>query len=247
MDAAMQENDQRQDYSCVLDRALELLTIAVSSIRRHNFDNGLNQYSLRVKHGNKNRRHKRRTTTIRLSISLQLDYLTFTSGTNVLVLNSGNFVGIRYNHYPGTVVDGMTISFSTTQAITTLIVNGNTGQILLVDKYIGSWSFTFVYRLSNNTWYTQTNTSRIEPITGPTSCIHILCRNYFFNGTGSHTTASTRRFNQDKRLLRRCGYCASSGTTLTVSAVSSGAFGVGQTVTFPGSGTYYGFRNNFND
>jgi hypothetical protein len=62
---------------------------------------------------------------------------------------------------PAAPADGMTISFSSTQAITALTVAGNTGQSIVGQPTVfgAGAAVTFVYRLSNTTWYTQTNTA----------------------------------------------------------------------------------------
>lgn len=51
--------------------------------------------------------------------------------------------------------DGMTVSLSSTQAITTLTLSPNTGQSILnaiVTFAVGATA-SYVYRLSNTTWY----------------------------------------------------------------------------------------------
>jgi hypothetical protein len=95
---------------------------------------------------------------------------TFAAGTTVLVMNPAGTLATGTITMPASPVDGMTISFSSTQTITALTVNGNTGQSIVgapTSLFAGA-AATFVYRLSNTTWYTQTkgasNSPQIQPI-----------------------------------------------------------------------------------
>jgi hypothetical protein len=56
---------------------------------------------------------------------------------------------------PSSPADGMTITFSSTQTITALTVNANTGQSITgqPSSFGAGSASTFVYRLSNTTWY----------------------------------------------------------------------------------------------
>lgn len=86
---------------------------------------------------------------------------TFAAGTTVLVMNPAGTLATGTITMPAAPVDGMTISFSSTQAITALTVNGNTGQSIVgaPTALLAGGAATFVYRLSNTTWYTQINTT----------------------------------------------------------------------------------------
>jgi hypothetical protein len=93
---------------------------------------------------------------------------TFAAGTTVLVMNPAGTLATGTITMPAAPVDGMTISFSSTQIITALTVNGNTGQSIVgapTSLTAGS-AATFVYRLSNTTWYNQLNT--VQTATGAT-------------------------------------------------------------------------------
>ena len=84
---------------------------------------------------------------------------TFAAGVNVLVMNPAGTLATGTITMPASPADGMTITFSSTQTITALTVNANTGQsIVRSPTSFGAGSaVTFVYRLSNTTWYPMTN------------------------------------------------------------------------------------------
>ena len=84
---------------------------------------------------------------------------TFAAGVNVLVMNPAGTLATGTITMPASPADGMTITFSSTQSITALTVNANTGQsIVRSPTSFGAGSaVTFVYRLSNTTWYPMTN------------------------------------------------------------------------------------------
>ena len=56
---------------------------------------------------------------------------------------------------PAAPADGMTVSFSTTQAITTLTLNANTGQSIsnAITTFAVGGTASYVYRISNTMWY----------------------------------------------------------------------------------------------
>lgn len=93
---------------------------------------------------------------------------TFAAGTTVLVMNPAGTLATGTITMPAAPVDGMTISFSSTQQITTLTVAGNTGQSIVGNPttMLAGGAATFVYRLSNTTWYTQTNTAGLGTSSG---------------------------------------------------------------------------------
>jgi len=128
---------------------------------------------------------------------------TFAAGVNVLVMNPAGTLATGTITMPASPADGMTITFSSTQTITALTVNANTGQSITgqPSSFGAGSSATFVYRLSNTTWYpnsantngTLTNTTLVTPninsaqiptISG-TAPIY-MCRAWVnFNGTGT--------------------------------------------------------------
>ena len=93
---------------------------------------------------------------------------TFAAGTTVLVMNPAGTLATGTITMPAAPVDGMTISFSSTQAITALTVAANTGQSIVGNPTTlnAGGAATLVYRLSNTTWYVQANTASIALSTG---------------------------------------------------------------------------------
>ena len=84
---------------------------------------------------------------------------TFAAGTQVLVMNPAGTLATGTITMPASPSDGMTITFSSSQQITALTVQGNTGQSMsnAVTFLPGKTAASYVYRLSNTTWYpTQT-------------------------------------------------------------------------------------------
>lgn len=80
---------------------------------------------------------------------------TFAAGVQVLVMQPAGTLATGTITMPASPADGMTVTFSSTQAITALTVNANTSQSIVgkpTSFGIGS-AATFVYRLSNTTWY----------------------------------------------------------------------------------------------
>lgn len=80
---------------------------------------------------------------------------TFAAGVNVLVMNPAGTLATGTITMPASPADGMTITFSSTQTITALTVNANTGQSITgqPSSFGAGSASTFVYRLSNTTWY----------------------------------------------------------------------------------------------
>ena len=101
------------------------------------------------------------------------------------------------------------ISISSTQAITALTINGNTGQSIVgkPTTLIAGGAVTFVYRLANTTWYTKGNTAAVAVITASQTftggqrgvvtaltstsnsiAIDLAVNNYFSHTTSENTT-----------------------------------------------------------
>ena len=80
---------------------------------------------------------------------------TFAAGTNVLVINPAGALATGTITMPASPADGMTITFSSTQTITALTVNANTGQSIVsaATTLPARQAGGYIYRLSNTTWY----------------------------------------------------------------------------------------------
>jgi hypothetical protein len=83
---------------------------------------------------------------------------TFAAGTQVLLAVPAGTLATGTVVMPTTPADGMNITITSTQEITALTVNANTGQSIVGGgaSYLpANGSRTFIYRLSNTTWYPQ--------------------------------------------------------------------------------------------
>lgn len=80
---------------------------------------------------------------------------TFAAGTQTLIANPAGTLATGTITMPASPADGMTITFSSTKEISTLTVNGNTGQSITGTPGVlpANTAMSFVYRLSNTTWY----------------------------------------------------------------------------------------------
>lgn len=89
---------------------------------------------------------------------------TFTS-FNVALFNPSGTLATGTITMPASPVDGMTVTFTSTQDITALTVNANTGQSIVGGGSISipsNTSRTFIYRASNTTWYPQTIAAPVD-------------------------------------------------------------------------------------
>jgi hypothetical protein len=80
---------------------------------------------------------------------------TFGAGVNVLVMQPAGTLATGTIIMPALPVDGMTVTISSTKQITALTIQGNTGQSIVspVTFLPANQATTYVYRLSNTTWY----------------------------------------------------------------------------------------------
>jgi len=91
---------------------------------------------------------------------------TFAAGTTVLVMNPAGTLATGTITMPASPADGMTITFSSTQTITALTVNANTGQSIVSAATVlpARQATTYVYRLSNTTWYPMSTVATNVPV-----------------------------------------------------------------------------------
>lgn len=128
---------------------------------------------------------------------------TFTSA-NVLVMNPAGTLATGTITMPASPVDGMTVTLSSTQQITALTVNANSGQSIVGGGTVvlsANNALAYIYRSTGTTWYPAAS---VLPVTIPGIGGQAYER---FVGTGSV-----------------------SGTTLTISAVTSGRLEVGSII-----------------
>lgn len=110
---------------------------------------------------------------------------TFAAGTNVLVMNPAGTLATGTITMPSAPADGMTITISTTQEITALTLNGNTGQSIggsQVARFPANSAMQFVYRLTDTTWYRITSSALGNVGTAPVYAARAWVN---FNGTGT--------------------------------------------------------------
>jgi hypothetical protein len=92
---------------------------------------------------------------------------TFAAGTQTLVMNPAGTLATGTITMPTAPSDGMTITFSSTQQITALTLNGGAGQTIIggVNSLGAEQSLSFIYRLANTTWFPMT--TQVAQGTGP--------------------------------------------------------------------------------
>ena len=93
---------------------------------------------------------------------------TFAAGVNVLVMNPAGTLATGTITMPASPVDGMTITVESTQQITALTVQGNTGQSLVngTQTLRPNQPYSWVYRLSNTTWYPFAGATNSQLVSG---------------------------------------------------------------------------------
>ena len=98
---------------------------------------------------------------------------TFAAGTQVLVMNPAGTLATGTITMPAAPVDGMNITISSTQQITALTINGNTGQSIVGNaaSMQAGGAQVFIYRLSNTTWYSQDNNATL-PAAAPVTSVN---------------------------------------------------------------------------
>lgn len=80
---------------------------------------------------------------------------TFAAGTQMLFMVPASTLATGTITMPSAPADGMTITFSSSQQITALTVQGNTGQSIssAVTYFPAQSAMSYVYRQANATWY----------------------------------------------------------------------------------------------
>jgi len=80
---------------------------------------------------------------------------TFATGTTTLIAQPAGTLATGTITMPAFPADGMVVTFMTTQQVTAVTVQGNTGQSLVggASQLIANQPLSYIYRLSNTTWY----------------------------------------------------------------------------------------------
>jgi hypothetical protein len=110
---------------------------------------------------------------------------TFASGITTLIANPAGTLATGTITMPGSPADGMVITFTTTQQITALTINGGAGQSIggtQVSLMAANSALSFVYRQSNTTWYRTSAPALGNVGTAPVYAARAWVN---FNGTGT--------------------------------------------------------------
>jgi hypothetical protein len=164
---------------------------------------------------------------------------TFASGTTTLIAQPAGTLATGTITMPGSPADGMVITFMTTQEITALTIAGGAGQSIggtQVALMAANSSMSFVYRLSNTTWY---RTS--APALGNVGTAPVYAARAWVNFNGTGTVAIRASGNVTSITDNGTGDYTVNFTT----AMSDANYGVGISVSdVSGSGSLIGIINN---
>lgn len=110
---------------------------------------------------------------------------TFASGTTTLIAAPAGTLATGTITMPVSPADGMVVTITTTQEITALTINGNTGQSIggtQTTQMPANSALSFVYRQSNTTWYRNSAPALGNVGTAPVYAARAWVN---FNGTGT--------------------------------------------------------------
>jgi len=91
---------------------------------------------------------------------------TFAAGTQTLIINPAGTLAAGTITMPASPADGMVITVTTTQQITALTLNGNTGQSVNTSTTFMSAgsALAYIYRLSSTTWFPIDSIPRLQNV-----------------------------------------------------------------------------------
>lgn len=110
---------------------------------------------------------------------------TFATGITTLIINPAGTLATGTITMPGSPADGMVVTFTTTQEITALTISGNAGQSIggtQTTQLPANSSLSFVYCLSDTTWYKSSGSALGNVGTAPVYAARAWVN---FNGTGT--------------------------------------------------------------
>lgn len=110
---------------------------------------------------------------------------TFATGTTTLIANPAGTLATGTITMPGSPADGMVVTFMSTQEVTALTISGNSGQSIggsQTTQLPANSAMSFVYRLSNTTWYNVSGPALGNVGTAPVYAARAWVN---FNGTGT--------------------------------------------------------------
>lgn len=96
---------------------------------------------------------------------------TFASGTQTLVANPAGTLATGTITMPAAPADGMSITIESTQTITAITVQGNTGQSIVgaPTQLLPNQPVSFIYRVTNTTWYPLAGAGASAPLVSGTA------------------------------------------------------------------------------
>jgi hypothetical protein len=184
---------------------------------------------------------------------------TFAAGTQTLIANPAGTLATGTITMPAAPVDGMVITIESTQQITALTIQGNTGQSLVAGAITmrANQPESFIYRLANTTWYPFAGAANTQIISG--TAVTASSTSVDFTGipawvkritvmlSGISTTGTSSFLIQlgDSGGVENTGYTATAtqgNTTPTISTATSTA-GLVLTGTIVAASTYSGQIN----
>ena len=110
---------------------------------------------------------------------------TFATGITTLIAAPAGTLATGTITMPGSPADGMVVTFTTTQEITALTINGNAGQSIggtQTTQLPANSALSFVYRQANTTWYKSSGSALGNVGTAPLYAARAWVN---FNGTGT--------------------------------------------------------------
>lgn len=110
---------------------------------------------------------------------------TFATGTTTLIANPAGTLATGTITMPGSPADGMVVTFMSTQEVTALTISGNSGQSIggsQTTQLPANSAMSFVYRLTNTTWYRTSAPALGNVGTAPVYAARAWVN---FNGTGT--------------------------------------------------------------
>jgi hypothetical protein len=123
---------------------------------------------------------------------------TFAAGTQVLVAVPAATLATGTITMPSAPADGMVITIQSTQQITALTLNGNTGQTVVgtAVQIVPNQPLSWVYRLTNTTWYPMAGgVGRASGLVSGTSVASTSGTSIDFTGIPSWVKRITVMFN----------------------------------------------------
>jgi len=162
---------------------------------------------------------------------------TFSAGTLTLIMNPAGTLATGTITMPASPADGMVITIQSTQQITALTVQGNTGQSLVGGTMTmrANQPESFIYRLTNTTWYpfAGATNSQIVPGTAVTASstsvdftsIPSWVRRITVMFSGVSTSGTSNYLIQiGSGSVTSSGYTSTAGTNGATSVTSTAGF-----------------------